>query len=76
MDDVKFRTWVGMGRCQGGFCTSRVLRIMAEEMGVSPLEIRQNERSAYILKPLKKDLTESGEPLRIGVDRNKKSGLM
>ena len=36
----KFKTRTGMGRCQGGFCTSRVLKIMSEELGISPLEIK------------------------------------
>ena len=28
-----------MGRCQGGFCSPRVLEILCEELGVSPLEV-------------------------------------
>ncbi len=28
-----------MGRCQGGFCSPRVMEILCEELGVSPLEI-------------------------------------
>jgi glycerol-3-phosphate dehydrogenase len=34
MDAVKRRTRCGMGRCQGGFCTPRIVEIMQEE-GVS-----------------------------------------
>lgn len=37
LDAVKRRTRAGMGRCQGGFCTPRVLLIMARELGI-PLE--------------------------------------
>ena len=33
MDGVKRRTRAGMGRCQGGFCGSKVLEILAEEAG-------------------------------------------
>ena len=33
LDGVKFRTRAGMGRCQGGFCTSRVLQLLAEGTG-------------------------------------------
>jgi glycerol-3-phosphate dehydrogenase len=36
MDAVKRRTRCGMGRCQGGFCTPRIVEILQEE-GV-PLE--------------------------------------
>lgn len=34
LDAVKRRTRVGMGRCQGGFCTHRVAAILARELGV------------------------------------------
>ena len=50
LDEIKFRTWVGMGRCQGGFCTSRVIKIMSEELGVNPLEITQKGGDSHILK--------------------------
>ena len=50
LDEVKFRTLAGMGRCQGGFCTSRVLQIMAEELNISALEITKKGGGAYILK--------------------------
>lgn len=33
VDGVKRRTRAGMGRCQGGFCSSRVMEILAEELG-------------------------------------------
>ena len=39
LDGVKRRTRAGMGRCQGGFCSPRVMEILCEELGVSPLEI-------------------------------------
>ena len=39
IDGVKRRTRAGMGRCQGGFCSPRVLEILCEELRVSPLEI-------------------------------------
>lgn len=37
--EVKLRTRAGMGRCQGGFCSPRVLEILAEELGLDPLEV-------------------------------------
>jgi len=49
LDDVKFRARCGMGRCQGGFCTSRVIQIMARELNVSPLEISKKSNGSYIL---------------------------
>ena len=39
--EVKLRTRAGMGRCQGGFCSPRVLEILAEELGIDPLDVTQ-----------------------------------
>ena len=49
IDAVKRRTRSGMGRCQGGFCMPRVLDILAEELGVSPLEITKCGGKSFIL---------------------------
>lgn len=46
---VKMRTRAGMGRCQGGFCQSRVVEILCEELGLSPLEVTQFGKDSYIL---------------------------
>jgi glycerol-3-phosphate dehydrogenase len=61
LDGVKFRTRAGMGRCQGGFCTSRVLQIMARELNVSPLELTKKGGSSYILKCETKELNKEKE---------------
>jgi glycerol-3-phosphate dehydrogenase len=37
LDGIKFFTRAGMGRCQGGFCTYRLLAILARETGM-PVE--------------------------------------
>ena len=58
LDEIKFKTRTGMGRCQGGFCTSRVLKIMSEELGISPLEIKQKGGNSYILKSKTKELRQ------------------
>lgn len=34
LDGVKLRTRAGMGRCQGGFCSPKVLAILARELGL------------------------------------------
>lgn len=39
VDGVKRRTRAGMGRCQGGFCGSKVVEILARELGVSMSEV-------------------------------------
>ena len=37
LDGIKYYTRAGMGRCQGGFCTYRIMRLVARETGL-PLE--------------------------------------
>lgn len=39
IDAVKRRTRAGMGRCQGGFCSPRVLEILAEELNIPFTEV-------------------------------------
>lgn len=53
-DAIKRRTWLGTGRCQGGFDIPRVVDILARELGVSPLEItKRGPGSEYILRGTK-----------------------
>ncbi len=53
-DAIKRRTWLGTGRCQGGFDTPRVVDILARELGVSPLEITKlGEGSEFLVRPTK-----------------------
>ncbi len=49
VDGVKRRTRTGMGRCQGGFCSSHVVDILAEELGIDPTEVVQSTPGSYIL---------------------------
>lgn len=37
LDGIKFYTRAGMGRCQGGFCTYKILKLIARETGL-PVE--------------------------------------
>lgn len=45
---VKYRCRVGMGRCQGGFCTQHVVRLMKEELGLDPDDIRLKSKESYL----------------------------
>lgn len=49
VDGIKRRAGAGMGRCQGGFCGPRVVDILSRELGISPLDIRQDGDGTYIL---------------------------
>lgn len=39
LDGVKFRTRAQAGRCHGGFCTTRIIKIMQEELGLTVEQI-------------------------------------
>jgi glycerol-3-phosphate dehydrogenase len=45
VDGIKFRTRVGMGRCQGGFCTPKVIKILSRELGIHEDDIVKREPS-------------------------------
>ncbi len=49
VDGVKRRTRAGMGRCQGGFCGSKVVEILARELGVSMSEITKFGNESKII---------------------------
>ena len=49
VDGVKRRTGTGMGRCQGGFCSPRIVEILAKWYSCSPLEILQDGAGMQIL---------------------------
>ena len=49
IDGVKRRTRAGMGRCQGGFCSTRVLEILCQELNLSPLQITKSGGESYLL---------------------------
>ena len=42
LDGVKRRTRAGMGRCQGGFCSPKVMELLAKERGTDLLHITKS----------------------------------
>lgn len=38
---IKYRAWPTTGRCQGGYCLTRIVEILEKEYGLSPEEITQ-----------------------------------
>jgi glycerol-3-phosphate dehydrogenase len=49
VDMVKRRTRSGMGRCQGGFCRSRVADIISRELKIPLSEVRKFTKNSKIL---------------------------
>ena len=48
-DGIKRRTRAGMGRCQAGFCTPRVVDILAKELGITFDEVTKRGPSTNLL---------------------------
>ena len=49
LDGIKRRTRAGMGRCQSGFCTTRVLEILARELNIPSEEISKFGEGSELL---------------------------
>lgn len=49
LDGIKRRTRAGMGRCQSGFCSPRVMEILAEELAISPEEVTKAGRKSFLV---------------------------
>ncbi|MDR2939595.1 MAG: NAD(P)/FAD-dependent oxidoreductase [Clostridiales bacterium] len=55
MDSIKRRTRMGMGRCQGSFCSMRALGIIAEELGVDITEVTKFGKGTNFLNERNKE---------------------
>ncbi len=56
---VKKRVRPGMGRCQGGFCEPAVVEILAEELGISPLDVRlAGSGSVMLMEEMKGEVSD------------------
>ncbi|MDO4815252.1 MAG: NAD(P)/FAD-dependent oxidoreductase [Bacillota bacterium] len=49
LDGIKKRVRPGMGRCQGGFCSPLVTKIIAQELGIPVTEVRKSSLDAPIV---------------------------
>lgn len=54
LDGVKRRVRAGMGRCQGGFCSTRVMEILARELGVDIAGITKSGGASRLISGLAK----------------------
>ena len=45
---IKYRTRATMGRCQGGYCETRVTALLQEELGKEKKDILLNQNGAYM----------------------------
>jgi len=49
LDGIKFRSRAGMGRCQGGFCTSRCMEILARREGLTLTELTKRGGGSWLV---------------------------
>ena len=54
LDGVKFRTRAQSGRCHGGFCTTRILKIMHEELGFPVTALTKRGPGSELIKDERK----------------------
>jgi len=50
LDGIKYFTRAQMGRCQGGFCTYKIIKILMRETGMSYDQITKNGAGSEILR--------------------------
>ncbi len=55
LDGVKRRTRAGMGRCQGGFCSPRVMEIINRELGIPIEKVTKSGGKSVIAPELSKN---------------------
>ena len=50
IDGVKRRAGSSLGRCQGGFCTSEVIKILARELSIPEENVMKQEVGSYMVR--------------------------
>ena len=60
LDGVKRRVRAGMGRCQGGFCSGRVMELLARERGVPMEAVTKSGGGSYLIAGVNKDSYRGG----------------
>ena len=60
LDGIKRRVRAGMGRCQGGFCSPRVMEILSRELGIPMEEITKSGGKSNMIVGTNKDSMTGG----------------
>jgi len=62
LDGVKRRTRAGMGRCQAGFCSPRVMELLARELGLDDLsEVTKSGGDSHVAVGLLREFDEEAD---------------
>ena len=54
LDAIKRRCNSGMGRCQGGFCNTKVMQIIAKHQNIDISDITMDKKGSYIISGISK----------------------
>ena len=50
LDGFKMRLRIGMGTCQGSFCTGRMVEVMSDALNIAPEKVLKNLQGSQIVK--------------------------
>ncbi|MCL1862114.1 MAG: NAD(P)/FAD-dependent oxidoreductase [Defluviitaleaceae bacterium] len=53
VDGIKRRCHAGMGRCQGGFCSPRIIELIANHFNITPQEVLKDRKGSHIITSIK-----------------------
>ncbi|MCL2379051.1 MAG: NAD(P)/FAD-dependent oxidoreductase [Defluviitaleaceae bacterium] len=53
VDGIKRRCHAGMGRCQGGFCSPRIIELISKRFGIAPTDVLKDRAGSYIITGIK-----------------------
>lgn len=63
LDGVKRRTRAGMGRCQSGFCSPKVMEILERELSLDPLSVTKHGFTSVLLTGRTRSLKSQPEEM-------------
>lgn len=55
VDGIKRRVGTSMGRCQGGFCSTQIVKILADQLNISESDVIMESPSSWILKDMREE---------------------
>lgn len=58
LSSVKYRCRAGMGRCQGGFCTQHIVRIMEDEFKISIKDMKLKSPGSYLFARRNREISK------------------
>lgn len=63
---IKNRTRATMGRCQGGYCETRITEMIEEELGIRPEDVRYSRADSYMFTGPVRNLKAAGSTAEEG----------